>query len=200
MLAKLTDLKAWPGMPSDQDALLTLLLQAISERFAGETQRTLEYAVRTEIHDGGADCLWTMAPCIASITSIKEAYEAKWSQADELVENADFWMEKKTGRIWRQNMKLWLTGTRTVRIDYKGGWTDPVTPLPANGTYVPKTLQLACIQQVRFWWIHRNELGMTGISMGGANISFVSDAPLLKDVQREVNRYKRLGPPAAIVD
>lgn len=94
VLVSLAELKTYLGdaPPSDDDAVLTALLDDVEAAFAGETGRAISSfqgsgTGRTEVHDGtGSHDLWLDYPIVA-LTSIKLGYNA--SVPDETLTVAD---------------------------------------------------------------------------------------------------------------
>ncbi len=191
MLAKLDDLKRWLNISdTNDDALLTQLLEGVSGRFAQACNRTLERAELTEYHDGGAGVVHLLAYPIESITSIKETLDGDFDSAEVLTEHTDYEQDTNSGLVYRLYGN-WLDGIRTVQVIYTGGYLPPDQIPSGNQVVVPKDIQFAVLEQCRFLWQRKDELGLRSVGIGGGSWSLVVDKAWLPSVVDVIKRYKR---------
>jgi len=194
MLAKVDDLKSWPGIPSDQDDFLTTIITAVSLRASKFCHRWLEKkTIEAEYHDGGSQTLWSRAWPVVEVTAVKEATDFAFDDADELTDADDYVCVKDEGRFVRVGC-LWLPGRDTVSIDYTGGYTDPATDpdeIEEGEEFPPADLQYAIIEQCRYLWQRRNELGLTSVSAGQGSVTQISMTPWLPSVEAALKPYVR---------
>ena len=191
MLAKLADLKSWLKITdSVDDALLTQLLTGVSERFAQACNRTLERASLTEYHDGGIGAVSLKAYPIESVTSVKEAWDGDFDAATALTENSDWKQDPATGLIHRV-LGVFLSGINSVQVVYTGGYLPPDQTPSGEQVAVPNDIQQAVIEQCRFAWQRRDELGLRSIGVGGGTWSLVMDKEWLPTVKAVILKYRR---------
>lgn len=191
MLAKLTDIQSWPGLSGTDDAFMTLLIEAASALFADVCDRTLEKtAVTADLHDGGARDIHVRAYPIVSVAAVKEAVDYAFDDATALTADDDYYVHVGGDRISRIGT-TWLAGRDTVQVSYTGGYVDPADTPGENERAVPADLQHACGEQVRFWYLRCNDIGLTTVSHGQDQITQITKAPLLPSVRAVLDRYRR---------
>jgi hypothetical protein len=202
MLAKLYDnsgnglgLKNWLGLASDNtenDDLLTGLLQALSTEFASACSRTLEYEQRTQVFDGGENTIVVdLYPIIKSSFIAKESFDAEFDQVEALVIDSDYFVYEKSGMIKRASGVRWLSGEQTVQFTWSGGYVDPANTPTTGQSVMPKDIQFAVLEQARFLWKQKDQIGIISQGMGGGSWTNVVDGEWLPRVQKVINRYKK---------
>jgi len=201
MLAKLYDntenglgLKNWLEIgeaDSQYDSRLTGLLKAVSGRFEGDCKRLLRRQENVEeIHDGGGRGICLRTYPIESIASVKESYNQDWDNAADLVEKQAWVAVKKAGVLYRMNFPRWRPGVQTVRVIVTGGYVLPAEAPLAGQIVLPVEIQFAILEQCRFLWQRRGELGIGSAGAGGGSWEIANKEPWLSSVQRVLNRYK----------
>jgi len=134
MLATLAQLRQALGFAdgdTDHDALLTAILQRVSDRLAryagrvAEGMPCLEKSAGTIVQyfspERGERVLWLPARPVVSVAEIKEASYGDFDNADALVENTGYQLAADRGELIR--IGTWLAGDLTVRVTYTGGFT-----------------------------------------------------------------------------
>ncbi len=56
----------------------------------------------------------------------------------------------------------------------------------------PLDLVRACLMQCAYYYRRRNELGLSSVSFKDANVQVYENGEFLKDVQRKIDRYRRI--------
>lgn len=64
------------------------------------------------------------------------------------------------------------TSREILRITYTGGYVMPGGTVAAGQMALPKHVELACVEQIAFWYQHRNKLGLANVSGQGGSIMF----------------------------
>jgi len=68
----------------------------------------------------------------------------------------------------------------------------PGTTPTANQTALPDELELACIEQVAYWYQRRTQLGLLSVSSeGGSTVQQFQSSDLLPQVRAVLKHYER---------
>lgn len=199
MLAKLNDnsgnglgLKNWLEIGEDDtqfDALLTGLLKGVSSRFEGDCHRGLSRQVSVvEILDGGRNAISVFRYPIETITEVVESRFGDWENGYILTENQNFTANKKNGILYRENFR-WCVGKQSVRVTYTGGFVLPGDTVGAGQIALPDDIQYAVLEQCRYLWLRRKELGMESVGMGSGTWTLANKDPWLPSVGAVIRRY-----------
>jgi len=181
------------------DALITQILTGVSAQLAAEAGRisqgvpALEKTTLTETITVSDERLATIIlACrpVVSITSVKEAFYGDHADADALVENEDYQIDKPLGLLHR--IGYWLCGRLTVQVVYIGGYVS-AGDTPGDGeTALPDDIVEAALDQAGFVYQRRMSKGLTSESVQGGSISAYAQDKLLPGVAATMRRYRRL--------
>jgi len=201
MLCTLAQFKArYDVGNTGHDALITQILVGVSAQLAAEAGRicqgvpALEKTTLTEtitIRDDRLKTIILACRPVISITSIKEALYGEFDDADALVENDDYQIDKPLGLLHRIGC-WWLMGNLAVQVVYVGGYTS-AGDVPGDGeTALPGDITEAALDQAGFVYQRRMSKGLTSESVQGGSISAYAQDKLLPGVVETMKRYGRL--------
>ncbi len=182
------------------DSLITQILTGVSAQLAGEGGRicqgvpALEETTLTETITVRDDRLKTVIlACrpVISITSIKEALYGDHADADALVENDDYQIDKPLGLLHRIAC-YWLMGNLTVQVEYVGGYIAAGDPINEGETALPDDIVEAALDQAGFVYQRRMSKGLNSESVQGGSVSAYAQDKLLPGVVATMRRYRRL--------
>jgi len=99
---------------------------------------------------------------IASVASIKEDFHGDFVTDPNVITAGDYAIEPHG--IIRMRSRPFLAGAKSVQVTYEGGLCRDVGDAPAD-------LHMAAIQQVAFWFQHRDKLGITSESTAPGSLT-----------------------------
>jgi hypothetical protein len=195
MLCTLDDIKTRLGIGSEFDAMLTRMIDSFHAIAKTYTGRTLiaPAASATEYYTGLGQFLQVMAYPIISITSIKEASDYDYTNADALVVNTEYRLVNLglKGVIYR-TWGTWLDLPDSVQLVYRGGYC-AAGVTPSTGEFeLPADLREAAIEQVSFLFKRRDDIGVSSNSFQGGSINVFASMDLLPMVKQVLESYRRL--------
>lgn len=198
-LATVATVKSRLGLTTTQhDTLLTSIVDAVSlaiarycHRAAGATSLLERQASRTVRFDGGGQHILLDCYPVESITSVKEAFDNGFDDADALTAETDYYVEARSGLLWRMPTgATWLRGRGVVQVVWTGGYV-AAGDTPGDGQVaVPYDLAEACVMQSGHLFSNRDKLGQSSISMGGMSVSLVEGnwLPLVRSLMAPFRR------------
>lgn len=177
------------GSDTSQDALLEVILNAISDTFDRYVGRALAKAAYTAAYlDGnGRPTLYLPNRPVVSITSIEEDDETL-TEGEEY----NYMLYAEEGKLVKTEGGIWMKGPKTIKITYTAGYVVQGATPEAGETALPADLWLACAMQAAREWkkAQQNEWGMTSKSSpDGATIQRV-EAGLMKKVREILDKYR----------
>ncbi|HTL56239.1 MAG TPA: hypothetical protein VL361_11210 [Candidatus Limnocylindrales bacterium] len=193
MLTQLSTLKSRLGIldtDTTNDALLTDAIKAVSARFDAECNRTF---ARTEdaIYEFPAEALEISCPC-QPIESIAR-FELKTSEAGGWVEQPG--VDYLVRRACVISLAAALGNSRAQgRVIYTGGYVLPGTQAATGQTSLPADLEHAAIEQVAYWFQHRDRLGLQRIWEYHATYRQFAALDLLESVRAVLEKHARWNP------
>src|SRR3954468_11323763 len=197
MLTQLSTLKsrlAIDALDVQYDALLTTAIDAVSFRFDKETNRTLARTADTTF-EFSADGAEISVPCypIETVTKFetKTSESAGWAQQNsvEYLVRSSCIISLETPLIYQLstiNHQLPL-----ARITYTGGYVLPGTTPSAGQTALPPDLEQAAVEQIAWWFLYRDRIGLTTRWPKGGVLERFAQLDLLLSVQTVLKRYQR---------
>ena len=142
-LCTLANVKSLLGLASTdatRDALIERLIAGVSRQMAkaaGRPAGAVEYASGRIEHLAVSlprtTIIWVAAFPVIEVTEVKEAVYGGFDGVDALTADEDYQLDADIGALHR--IGWWLTGVRTVRVTYAGGYT-PAEDWVSAGTYV----------------------------------------------------------------
>jgi hypothetical protein len=189
----LSNLKTWLGSTSTaDDALLTAILEGVQASFDRYCDRTFLLTATdvTETFNGGFDVIAASRYPIVSVTSIKEAADWDFASATALTADSDYRVRVSNGLIHRTGK--WLRGVDVIQVLYRGGYVAAGSTPGAGETALPDEIKLAARIQAEHIYRHKEQFGLTSVSIGGAAAS-VSSAGLLPEAARILDAHRRRG-------
>jgi hypothetical protein len=195
MLCTLDDIKTRLGIGSEFDAMLTRLIDSFAAIAKTYTGRTLiaPAADATEYYTGLGQFLQVMAYPIIAVTSIKEAADYDYTNAEALTANTDYRLVNGglKGVLYR-TWGNWLDLPDAVQITYRGGYC-AAGVTPSTGEHeLPADLREAAIEQVCFIFKRRDDIGLSSNSFQGGSINVFASMDLLPMVKQILETYRRL--------
>lgn len=195
MLCTLDDIKTRLGIGSEFDAMLTRIIASFASYADTHTRRTLiaPAAAVTENYTGCGNHLQLRSYPLIAITSIKEAVDYDFANADALVLNDDYrplnnGLDGVILRLWTN----WLYQPDGIQIVHRSGFC-AAGVTPAAGEYeLPSDLREAAIEQVAFIFKRRDDsvLASTGVQPGTVNV--LNPMDLLPMVKGILDKYTRI--------
>ncbi len=191
MLTQLSTVKARLGLDPlvvKDDALLTAVIAAISVRFDRECGRTLERTTGiTQEFD--ADLTELCLSCFPVETVGK--FEVKASEAQGWVEltAVEFLLRRQCLLVLREPLG---SCAQVLRVTYTGGYVPPGTDPGPGQTPLPADLAMAAVEQVSYWYLNRERLGVVREWPSGGTYQQFSELDLLTSVQAVLRCYRVL--------
>lgn len=182
------------------DTLITQILTGVSAQLAAEAGRicqgvpALEKTTVTEtitIRDDRLKTIILACRPVVLITEIKEALYGEFDDADAMVENDDYQIDKPLGLLHRVACN-WLAGNLSVKVTYIGGYTSAGEVVGDGETALPDDIKEAALDQAGFVYQRRMSKGLTSESVQGGSISAYAQDKLLPGVVATMRRYRRL--------
>ena len=196
MLTQLPSLKSRLAIletDTTYDALLTTAIRAVSARFDKETNRTLARTENATFEFDSADTE-VCPPCypIESVTK----FETKTSEANGWTElTAPDFLIRRSCIISLQtpfNFQLSTFNLQLFRLTYTGGYVLPGTTPGPGQTPLPADLEQAAVEQIAFWFQHRDKLDLKISWPSGSEYKQFAVLDLLPSVQATLTQYRRL--------
>jgi len=192
MLAQLSTIKARLGLEqfdTTDDLILTNLLRHVSGHFAIECNRIFDYgAVLT--YDFRAEQINIIVdrPPIELVSQ----FELKTTEAEGwLLQSAVDYVLSPRKSVIELPEPIGISG-QLGRVTYTGGYILPGTTPTGNQIALPDELELACVEQVAYWYQRRTQLGLVSVtSEGGGVTQQFQSSDLLPQVRAVLNRYER---------
>jgi hypothetical protein len=193
MLTALPTVKARLGLlvtDTQYDALLTRAIAGFSARFDAECNRTFERTVGV-CQDFAVGEIEVPVSCypIEAVTR----FEIKATEAAGWVEQTgvDYLIRSRCVISLSVPLRALGSSGALARVTYTGGYVVPGTTCTAGQTPLPIELENAVIEQVAFWFEHRDALGVLRIWPTGGNYIQLVDTDLLPAVRAVLRRYTR---------
>jgi hypothetical protein len=196
MLCTLDDIKTRLGdIGTEYDAMLTRMIASFASYADTHTGWTLiaPAAAVTEYYTGCGQYLQLKSFPLIAITSIKEAMDYDFANADALVLNTDYRpLNGGLKGVLFRTFIGWLDTPDGIQIIHRSGFCAAgVTPATGE-TALPDDLREAAIEQVSFIFKRRDDIGLSSNSMQGGSINVFSSMDLLPLVKSILDKYRRL--------
>jgi len=192
MLAQLSTIKARLGLEqfdTTDDSILTNLLRHVSARFAIECNRIFDYGAALT-YDFRAEQINIIVdrPPIELVSQ----FELKTTEAEGwLPQLAIDYLLSPRKAVIELPEPIGISG-QLARVTYTGGYILPGTTPTGNQIALPDELELACIEQVAYWYQRRTQLGLLSVSSeGGSTVQQFQSSDLLPQVRAVLKRYER---------
>lgn len=179
-----------PPPPTEHDAVLAQILEAVSMRMMTAINRELRIGNYVEYFPTPCDFVSLRARPVTSITSIQ--YE------DNVIPVDYYEVDLVRGNIAFLD---WVTNVRTMRgliVTYRGGYAyatgTAVEPelLTATGDEHLATLADAVRRQVCFEYLRRKDLGISTVTMPDGSIGEIESGPWLPSVMDTIGLERRI--------
>jgi len=181
---------------TDNDSLIAAIIAGVGEISDNYTGRSLiaPAADVTEYHTGNSSYLQLLQYPIISITSVKEASDYDFDNADALEADDDYRILAggKKGIIYKISYCNWLEFPDSVRVVYRGGYCSAGQTPAAGETALPSDLREAAIEQVTFIYKRKDDIGLSAVSFPGTSINKFAELDLLPLVKQTLDKYKRV--------
>jgi hypothetical protein len=188
MLTQLATLKSRLNLTTnDNDALLTLVLEAVSARFDLACHRTLARTVNAT-YEFSADLLDLRPPCYPLETVLR--FDLKASETEG-------WVQPSGIRfLLRRNCVITLPealgdASQLGRVTYTGGYVLPGAAVESGQTPLPPALELAALDQAAFWFQRRDQLGVIRQWPKGGAYEQIDTLDLLPSVAAALQSFER---------
>ena len=191
MLTTLAILKARVGLETfdtTDDAVLANLLSFVSARFAAECNRIFDYGVGVTYEFRAEEMrILVDRPPIESVSQfeLKTTESAGWILQPTL----DYLLSPRRSVI-EFNVPLGAIG-QLGRVTYTGGFVLPGGNPTGNQLPLPAAIELACMEQVAYWYQRRAQLGLVSVSSGDTTVQQFQSTDLLPQVRAVLKHYER---------
>jgi hypothetical protein len=178
-MTTLDNVKQYIGVSStDDDALLSRLITAVSEGFESCLNRVISSAQYTELRDGNGKQAMMFANMPATAVSSVKVNGVSIPAAPDITSYGYRFDES----LLTLNGATFEKGRRNIEIAYTAGYVT-----------TPKDLEQACIEVVALRYKERDRIGHQSKSIGGENVTFITaEAP--KSVLVALDWYKKVVP------
>ena len=190
MLTQLTTIKSRLAIldtDTTYDGLLTNAIKAVSARFDNECNRKLGRVANTTF-EFSAEELELRPPCYP-IESISK-FELKSTETEGWNEQAgvDFLVR---GQCVLSLASPLGTYRQQARVTYTGGYVLPGTIPGAGQTALPDDLEQAAVEQVAYWYSHRDKLGLVRLWPHDGTYETFTQLDLLPEVRAVLGKHER---------
>lgn len=179
---------------TDHDPVISRIITGLESVFNNYCNRTLvaNAADVTEYYTGAGPHLMLRRTPVISITSIKEAWDYDFDNADALVANTGYRIVAggKNGIVYRVNI-AWRDTVDGVQVIYRGGYCAAGQSPGSGETAMPADLREAAIEQATFLFKRRDDIGLSSVGHDGGSINKFSAMKLLPMVADILKNYKR---------
>lgn len=180
---------------TENDSTINRVILGLEEIFEAYTNRKLlvNSVDVTEYYSACGSRLQVSRYPVVSVTSIKQALDYDFDNADALVENTGYRLIStgKNGIIYRVHMD-WFSIADSIQIIYRGGFC-PAGQAPGTGeTAMPNDLREAAIEQACFIFKRMDDIGLSGVSIEGGSMSKFTAMDLLPMVKKILDNYRRV--------
>lgn len=190
MLTQLLTVKTRLGIGEYEvkdDAILVNAIQAVSERFDRECNRTLARSV-DRVEEFSAESVELRLGCYPIEAVAK--FELKSDEAGGWLELMGVEYLIRSDCVISLKLQLG-TWREQARITYTGGYVLPGTAVSAGQTALPVDLEQAAVEQVVFWFQNRANLGVTRFWPKGGTYEQFADIDLLPNVRAVLAMHRR---------
>lgn len=146
----------------------------------------------TEYYTGLGSRLQLKRYPVISITSVKEAWDYDFDNADELVADVDYRLVGggDKGIIYK------MYGTfkalpDSVQVIYRGGYAPAGASLGENEIAMPADLREAAIIQAALVFNRRDDMGVGGLSFDGGGFQKIDSTEICRPAKEILEHYKR---------
>jgi len=179
---------------SEYDVMIAAIIAGLTGRFDAFCGRTLLLTAAdvTEYYTGGTTYLQLDRYPLISITSVKEAWDRDFNNADALTAEDDYWLLRlgKNGIIHR-NLAWWPIRPDSIQVIYRGGYAAAGESPGDSEIALPAEIREAAIMQATFIFKRRDDIGLSGVGFEGGSMSKFQAMKLLPDVEEVLKQYRR---------
>lgn len=192
-ICTLADIKDRLGIAkSDNDAVIKRIIINIESVFDSFTGRNLIQPASDiiEYYTGGSAYITLKRYPIISITTVKEAVDYDYVNADALIADCDYRLIAQRGCLYRIYDK-WSELPDCVQVVYRGGYVPAGQTIGTGETQLPDDIREAAIEQGSFIFKRRDDIGLSGVGFSGGSYNIFSAMDLLPQVKNILNKYVR---------
>ena len=170
------------GSQNEHDAVITILINAVSKKFNAFTNRILKETTYTDAYIDGSGQKTVNIPQypISSLTDLYYDDELFTEGIDE-----DYILYGDEGYIYK-TAGVWARSPKVIKItSYDAGY--------AEGS-LPEDLYLAALKQIlwEFQKYDKRDFGESARSFEGGSVTLITD-PILPEVEAVLTQYRNLG-------
>lgn len=179
---------------SDYDDMIAAIVAGLTGRFDAFCGRTLLLTAAdvTEYYTGLSQYLQLGRYPLISITSIKEAWDRDFDNADALTAEDDYWPMSlgKNGIIFREAI-VWPRKPDSIQVIYRGGYTAAGETPGSSESALPAGIREAAIMQATMVYKRRDDIGLSAVGFDGGSMNKFQAMKLLPDVEEVLKQYRR---------
>ncbi len=179
---------------SDYDVMIAAIIAGLTGRFDAFCGRTLLQTAADviEYYTGLGQYLQLNRYPLIAITSVKEAWDRDFDNADALTAEEDYWPMSlgKNGILYR-NMTRWPVRPDSIQVIYRGGYAAAGEEAGSSETALPAEIREAAIMQASLVFKRRDDIGLSGVGFEGGSMNKFQAMKLLPDVEDVLKQYRR---------
>ena len=172
----------------------TSIITGLTGRFDAFCGRTLLQPTGdvTEYYTGLSQYLQLNRYPLIAITTIKEAWDRDFDNADALTAEEDYWPMAlgKNGIIFREVI-VWPGKPDSIQVVYRGGFTGAGETPGSSEIALPPEIREAAIMQATLVYKRRDDIGLSGVGFEGGSMTKLQAMELLPDVEEVLKQYRR---------
>ena len=189
------DVKTRLGLSdSDYDVMIAAIIAGLTGRFDAFCGRTLLQTAGdvTECYTGLSQYLQLNRYPLIAITSVKEAWDRDFDNADALTAEEDYWPMSlgKNGILYR-NVIRWAVKPDSIQVIYRGGYAAAGVEPGSSENALPAELREAAIMQASLVFKRRDDIGLSAMGFEGGSMNKFQAMKLLPDVEDVLKQYRR---------
>jgi hypothetical protein len=194
-LCTLADVKLRRGLDNtDNDTLIERIILGVAAAFESYCRRPLllTAAAVTEYYTGQGPYMQLARYPIAAITSIKEAADFNFTDAEALTADEDYRIVRsgKSGILYSL-LGSWDPNPDAIQVVYKGGYCYAGATVGSGETALPDDLREAAIEQAVFLFQRKDDMGLVSLNYQGGSINKQVDMNLLPQVRQILDNYRK---------
>ena len=193
----LADVKGRLGIDNaDHDTVINTIIASMESIFNSYTQRHLIVTASdvTEYFTGrGGVYLQLLRYPVVAITSIKEAIDYDFTNADALVADTDYrLMSAGANGILSRIYACWQQTPDSIQIVHRGGYCAAGVTPGSGETALPDDIREAAIEQSCLFFKRKDDLGLSSVSFEGGSIQKFNTLDLFPFVRQTLDNYRRI--------